>query len=64
MPCQIIDEIRHSVSILNELSPEVQVIARQAYFVALRYGFLASSAVGAIALVSAFFARGRNLSRD
>ena len=61
---QIVDEIRHSVTILNRLSPEIQVVARHVYFDALRYAFIASTAVTAIGLISAFFARGRSLHRE
>lgn len=63
-PVQIVEEIRHSVTILNRLSPEIQAVARHVYFDALRYAFIASTAVTAIALVSAFFARGRSLHRE
>jgi hypothetical protein len=61
---QIIDDIRHSVTVLNDLPLEIQNIARQVYFDALRYAFIGSTSIGAIALFSAFFARGRNLDRD
>jgi len=60
---QIIDEIRHSVSVLKNLPPEVESIARHVYFDALRQAFLATTVVGAVALISAFFARGRDLNR-
>jgi hypothetical protein len=62
--CQIIDEIRHSVTAIRHLDPEVQSIARHVYFEALRYGFGASAIAGAVALVSAFFAKGRSLDRN
>ncbi|RDL39790.1 Uncharacterized protein BP5553_04130 [Venustampulla echinocandica] len=61
---KIIDEIRHSVTILKDLPPEIQAIARQVYFEALRYGFIGSTAVCMIAFISALFARGRSLNRD
>jgi len=57
------DEIRHSVSILRDLDPEIQDIARRVYFEALRYAFLASTAWAALALVAAFFAKGQRLDR-
>jgi hypothetical protein len=60
---QIIDEIRHSVSILKDLDPEVQDIARRIYFEALRYTFLASTGWALVALIAAFFARGQKLDR-
>ena len=58
------DEIRHSVTVLKDLSPEIQSVARQVYFEALRYAFISSTAVTVVALVSAFFARGRSLNRN
>ncbi|KAH8812130.1 major facilitator superfamily domain-containing protein [Xylogone sp. PMI_703] len=61
---KIIDDIRHSVTILQDLPSEVQSIARQVYFEALRYGFIGTTIIGAIALISAFFARGKSLARD
>jgi len=64
MVLQIVDEIRHSVSVLKDLPPEVQGLAREVYFEALRYAFLASTGVALVALISAFFARGRRLDRD
>jgi hypothetical protein len=60
---KIIDEIRHSVSILRDLDPEVQDIARRVYFEALRVTFLASTGWAAVALISAFFAKGQRLDR-
>ncbi|RFU27317.1 hypothetical protein B7463_g9028, partial [Scytalidium lignicola] len=61
---KIIDEIRHSVTVLKDLPIEVGNIAREVYFNALRYGFIGSTIIGVIALVSAFFARGKSLARD
>lgn len=58
------DEIRHSVSVLKTLPPEVQGLAREVYFEGLRYSFLASAGIALLALVSGFFARGRRLDRD
>ncbi|KAJ9495056.1 hypothetical protein H2202_009531 [Exophiala xenobiotica] len=60
---KLIDEIRHSVSVLKTLPPDVQLAARHVYYSALRYAFIANTAVAAVALVSAFFARGRSLDR-
>ncbi|KIW17245.1 hypothetical protein PV08_04436 [Exophiala spinifera] len=66
MPDQakLIDEIRHSVSVLKKLPPDVQLAARHVYYTALRYAFIANTAVAAIALVSAFFAKGKSLHRS
>jgi hypothetical protein len=49
---------------LKDLPIDIQDIVRRAYFEALRYGFIASTAITVVALVSAFFARGRSLNRD
>ena len=57
------DEIRHSVSGLKDLPPEVQGPAREVYFEGLKYGFLASAGIALVALISGFFARGRRLDR-
>ncbi|KFY29650.1 hypothetical protein V494_08587 [Pseudogymnoascus sp. VKM F-4513 (FW-928)] len=61
---KILDEIRHSVTVIKDLPPDVQAIARQVYYEALNYTFIATTAVTVIALVSAFFARGRSLNRS
>ena len=58
---QIIDEIRHSVSALKDLDPEVQLRARLVYFDGLRYSFAASTAVAAIAAFASLFATGSGL---
>ncbi|TVY57612.1 putative transporter [Lachnellula cervina] len=60
---QIIDEIRHSITVLDTLPVEIQSIARHIYYNALVHSFQVSTAVGAIAFISAFFARGGNLNR-
>jgi len=62
-PLKIITSIRHSVTAINDLDPEVQEIARQVYFNALRVVFLSSTAWAAVALFAAFFARGQKLDR-
>ncbi|TVY75718.1 putative transporter [Lachnellula suecica] len=61
---RFIDEIRHSVSVLKKLPPEIEGLAREVYFEALKYAFLASAGFALIALISGFFARGRRLDRD
>lgn len=60
---QILDEIRHSVTVIKDLPPDVQAIARQVYYEALKYTFIATTVVTVIALISAFFARGQSLNR-
>ncbi|OAL34145.1 hypothetical protein AYO20_06600 [Fonsecaea nubica] len=60
---ELVDQIRHSVAVLDHLPPEVQSAARHVYYRALRYAYVANTAVAAVALVSAFFARGKSLHR-
>ncbi|EXJ92392.1 hypothetical protein A1O3_00942 [Capronia epimyces CBS 606.96] len=61
---KIIDEIRHSITSLKTLPPEVQSAARHVYYDALQCGFIANTAVAALALVTSFFARGKSLDRS
>lgn len=63
-PLQLIEKIRHSVTVLDALPPDVQSAARHVYYDALKYAYLANTAIGAVALVSAFFARGKSLHRS
>jgi hypothetical protein len=60
---KIIDDIRHSVTVLKDLDPEVQDIARRVYFEALRYTFLTSTGWAAVAFFVAFFTKGKRLDR-
>ncbi|KAH8589728.1 major facilitator superfamily domain-containing protein [Bisporella sp. PMI_857] len=60
---ELITSIRHSVTALRHLDPEIQDLARRVYFEALRYTFLASTAWAGVALFAAFFARGKRLDR-
>lgn len=57
----MIDEIRHSVSALKDLPPDLQLKARLVYFDGLRYSFAASTAVAVIAVIASLFASGRGL---
>jgi hypothetical protein len=50
--------------VIKDLSPEIQEIARQVYFDALQYAFIATTVITVIALISAFFARGKSLDRS
>jgi hypothetical protein len=59
----MITSIRHSITALSSLDPEVQEIARRVYFEALQLVFLASTAWALVALIAAFFARGQRLDR-
>jgi hypothetical protein len=58
---QVIEEIRHSVSAIRDLPPDVQLAARHVYYDGLRYAFAASTAVAALSFVSALFAKGSGL---
>ena len=60
---KIIDDIRHSVTVLRDLDPETQDIARRVYFEALRYTFIASTSWAAVAFFVAFFTKGKRLDR-
>ncbi|KAM7204661.1 major facilitator superfamily domain containing protein [Naviculisporaceae sp. PSN 640] len=57
----VIDEIRHSVTAIRDLPPDIQLKARLVYYEALRYSFAASTAVALAAVCAALFANGRGL---
>ncbi|KAJ5818923.1 hypothetical protein N7474_004514 [Penicillium riverlandense] len=59
----VIDEIRHSVSAIYDLPPDVQTAARLVYYRAIRLSFAASASFGFVATVAAFFTRGKGLER-
>ncbi|KAK4208870.1 putative vacuolar basic amino acid transporter [Rhypophila decipiens] len=58
---RVIDEIRHSVTAIRDLPPDIQLKARLVYYEALRYSFAASTLVAAAAVCSALLANGRGL---
>ncbi|KAG7289243.1 hypothetical protein NEMBOFW57_005608 [Staphylotrichum longicolle] len=58
---QVIEEIRHSVSAIRTLPPDVQLKARLVYYDGLRFSFAASTAVAAAAVCTALLARARGL---
>jgi hypothetical protein len=58
---QVIDEIRHSVSAIKTLPPDVQLKARMVYYDGLRYSFATSTIVAAAAVGAALLARERGL---
>ncbi|KAL2831269.1 major facilitator superfamily domain-containing protein [Aspergillus pseudoustus] len=60
---KVIDSIRHSVSAIYDLDPEIQLAARQVYYQGIKLAFGASAAFGGVAMVAALFARGRGLKR-
>ncbi|KAF2016950.1 MFS general substrate transporter [Aaosphaeria arxii CBS 175.79] len=53
---KIIDDIRHSVTALHHLSPEIQLKARLVYYDGIRYSFAASTVIAAIAIIASLFA--------
>ncbi|OJJ02330.1 hypothetical protein ASPVEDRAFT_133389 [Aspergillus versicolor CBS 583.65] len=60
---KVIDEIRHSVSAIYDLDPEIQLAAREVYYGGIRMAFAASAVFGCVATLAAMFARGRGLKR-
>ncbi|KAL2787014.1 major facilitator superfamily domain-containing protein [Aspergillus keveii] len=60
---KVIDSIRHSVSAIYDLEPEIQLAARQVYYQGIKMAFGASAAFGGVAALAAMFARGRGLKR-
>ncbi|KAK4031461.1 major facilitator superfamily domain-containing protein [Parachaetomium inaequale] len=58
---RVIDEIRHSVSAIKTLPPDVQLKARLVYYDGLRYSFATSTAVAAAAVCTALLARAQGL---
>ncbi|KAL4922919.1 major facilitator superfamily domain-containing protein [Aspergillus aurantiobrunneus] len=61
---KVINEIRHSVSAIYGLDPEIQLAARQVYYGGIRMAFAASAVFGCVATLAALFARGRGLKRE
>ncbi|KAL6233133.1 hypothetical protein BDW75DRAFT_215994 [Aspergillus navahoensis] len=61
---KVIDEIRHSVSAIYSLDPEIQLAARHVYYRGIRMAFGVSAGFGAVAVIAALFARGRGLKRE
>lgn len=58
---QIIDEIRHSVTALTSLPPDIQHRVQLVYYDGLRFAFAASTGFALVALISSFFARPKGL---
>ncbi|KAJ5528303.1 hypothetical protein N7513_012462 [Penicillium frequentans] len=58
-----INEIRHSISAIHDLPPDIQMAVRLVYYRGIRLSFGASAAFGLIATVAAFFTRGKGLER-
>lgn len=59
----MIDEIRHSVSAVHDLPPDVQTAVRLVYHRGIQLSFGASASFGLIACVAALFTRGKGLER-
>lgn len=53
---EIINDIRHSVTALRTLPPDIQLKARLVYYDGIRYSFAASTGIAAIAIVASLFA--------
>ncbi|KAF2639382.1 MFS general substrate transporter [Massarina eburnea CBS 473.64] len=53
---QIIDNIRHSVTALRSLPPEIEFAARQVYYDGIRYSFAASTGIAALGIIASLFA--------
>ncbi|XDG07373.1 hypothetical protein ABKA04_006988 [Annulohypoxylon sp. FPYF3050] len=59
----VIDAIRHSVTALKELPPDIQLQARQVYYQGLQYSFAASTASAVIATIAALLLNGKGIRR-
>ncbi|OQD99668.1 hypothetical protein PENVUL_c063G08182 [Penicillium vulpinum] len=60
---KVIDEIRHSVSAIYDLPPDVQLAARLVYYRGIRLSFMASAIFAFIATIASIFTRGKGLER-
>ncbi|KAJ5117960.1 hypothetical protein N7526_010983 [Penicillium atrosanguineum] len=60
---KVIDEIRHSVSAVRDLPPDVQLAVRLVYHRGIQLSFGASASFGLIASIAALFTRGKGLER-
>ena len=58
---QVIDEIRHSVTALKNLPPEIRLPARQVYYEGIQYAFAVSTVFAGIGLIAFLFASPRGL---
>ncbi|KAJ5555862.1 hypothetical protein N7535_008293 [Penicillium sp. DV-2018c] len=59
----LIDEIRHSVSAIHDLPPDVQMAARLVYYRGIRLSFIASALFALAATAAALLTRGKGLER-
>ncbi|KAJ5900135.1 hypothetical protein N7495_004879, partial [Penicillium taxi] len=60
----LIEEIRHSVSAIHDLPPDVQMAVRLVYYRGIRLSFAASTSFGFVATFASIFTRGKGLDRD
>ncbi|KAK1835724.1 major facilitator superfamily domain-containing protein [Podospora conica] len=58
---KLVEEIRHSVSVIKTLPPDIQLKARMVFYDGLRYSFATSTAFAVLAVIAALFANGRGL---
>ncbi|PKX99342.1 MDR family MFS transporter [Aspergillus novofumigatus IBT 16806] len=59
----IIEQIRHSVSAIQDLPPDIQMAARLVYYRGIRLSFAASAGFAFIATIAALFSKGKGLHR-
>ncbi|KAJ5307029.1 hypothetical protein N7508_006044 [Penicillium antarcticum] len=60
---KVIDEIRHSISAIYDLPPDVQMAVRLVYYRGIRLSFAASASFGLVATIAALFTSGKGLER-
>uniref|UniRef100_A0A093VCS1 Vacuolar basic amino acid transporter 2 n=1 Tax=Talaromyces marneffei PM1 TaxID=1077442 RepID=A0A093VCS1_TALMA len=60
---KVVDEIRHSVSAIYDLPPDIQMTARSVYYDGLRMSFALSASLCAIAALGALFVGSKGLHR-
>ncbi|EAW19081.1 MDR family MFS transporter [Aspergillus fischeri NRRL 181] len=60
---KIIEQIRHSVSAIQDLPPDIQMAARLVYYRGIRLSFAASAGFALLATIAALFSKGKGLHR-
>ncbi|KAH1835374.1 hypothetical protein KXW28_005961 [Aspergillus fumigatus] len=60
---KIIEQIRHSVSAIQDLPPDIQMAARLVYYRGIRLSFAAAAGFAFLATIAALFSRGKGLHR-
>ncbi|GFG11442.1 MFS drug transporter, putative [Aspergillus udagawae] len=60
---KIIEQVRHSVSAIQDLPPDVQMAARLVYYRGIKLSFAASASFAFIATIAALFSKGKGLQR-